>query len=53
MVYSSDNDISKKGWNGNYPDGKTALQGVYMYGIEYTCSDQINQFVKGDVTLLR
>ncbi len=53
MVYSSDNDISKKGWNGNYPDGKPALQGVYMYGIEYTCSDRSNQFVKGDVTLLR
>jgi gliding motility-associated-like protein len=51
MVYN--NEEPRKGWNGNYQNGKPAELGVYMYRIEYTCSDNKLYEKKGDITLLK
>jgi gliding motility-associated-like protein len=51
IVY--DNEEPRKGWNGAYQNGKIANIGVYMYRIQYTCSDNKLYDKKGDITLLR
>lgn len=51
IVY--DNNTPKSGWNGYYPNGEPAMQGVYYYRIIYTCTDKKNYEKKGDVTLVR
>lgn len=51
LVYN--NEDVKKGWNGTYPSGALANAGIYMYVIKYTCSDNKNYEVKGDIALIR
>jgi gliding motility-associated-like protein len=51
MVYNN-GDI-KKGWNGNYINGEPATNGVYMYQLQYTCSDNKPYYRKGDISLIR
>jgi gliding motility-associated-like protein len=51
MVYN--NSDPKKGWNGNYMNGQLANLGVYMYRVQYTCSDNKLYEKKGDITLIR
>lgn len=51
LVY--DNNDPQKGWNGNYSNGTPANAGVYMYILKYTCDDNKNYEVKGDITLIR
>ncbi len=56
LIYS-DKDFSFQDrknhfWNGDY-NGKKAMQGVYVYLVEFTWSDNKDDFVSGDVTLIR
>jgi gliding motility-associated-like protein len=51
MIYNS-NDL-RKGWNGNYQNGEPANSGIYMYRVQYTCSDNKLYERKGDITLIR
>lgn len=46
-------NVSAKGWDGNYPNGKPAAAGAYMYYINYTCTDGKNYDIKGDVIIIR
>lgn len=52
QVYSGKASESK-GWDGKYPDGKDAPQDVYMYRIDYTCTDGQIYHEKGDVTVVK
>ncbi len=56
LVYSdadfSFEDRKNHFWDGNY-NGKKAMQGVYVYLVEFTWSDGKDDFVAGDVTLIR
>jgi gliding motility-associated-like protein len=51
MIYN--NGSPKLGWNGTYLNGEVASTGVYMYQIQYSCSDNKIYTRKGDITLLR
>lgn len=51
LIYSSTD--TKKGWDGNYKNGERANTGVYMYRVQYTCSDNKQYERSGDITLLR
>jgi gliding motility-associated-like protein len=51
MVY--DNSNVKMGWNGSYPNGDLADNGVYMYHMTYTCADGKKYDKKESVTLIR
>lgn len=51
LVYNNGN--YRKGWDGNYANGEQAASGVYMYYLQYTCSDHKNYERKGDLTLIR
>jgi gliding motility-associated-like protein len=51
LVYN--NGDLKKGWNGNYINSDPASNGVYMYQLQYTCSDNKPYYRKGDLTLIR
>jgi gliding motility-associated-like protein len=51
LVYNN-GDI-KKGWNGHYINGEAAGNGVYMYQMQYTCSDNKPYYRKGDISLIR
>lgn len=51
MVYNNSN--YKKGWDGHYTNGESAACGVYMYHVQYTCSDRKTYEKKGDLTLVR
>lgn len=50
LVY--DNTFSKTGWDGTIK-GQDANADVYMYYLQYTCSDQKNYEKRGDMTLIR
>ncbi len=56
LIYSdadfSFGDRKNHFWDGNY-NGKKAMQGVYVYLVEFTWSDGKDDFVAGDVTLIR
>ena len=51
LVYNNEN--IPKGWDGAYKDGVSANAGVYMYLLQYTCSDNKTYELKGDLTLIR
>jgi gliding motility-associated-like protein len=51
LVYNN-GDI-KKGWDGHYINGEAASNGVYMYQMQYTCSDNKPYYRKGDISLIR
>ena len=56
LVYSAENfdfsDRFKHYWDGIYR-GKKALPGVYVYVVEFTWSDDKDDTVSGDITLIR
>lgn len=52
VVYETSN-FQAQGWDGTYPNGKLAGQGVYIYVLKYACSDDKNYEKKGDIMLMR
>lgn len=51
IVYNNSN--LQKGWDGRYPNGEPAGQGIYMYRLQYTCGNEQLSEEKGDLTLIR
>lgn len=53
VVFGNYVGVPSPGWNGNYKNGRKADAGVYMYLLQYQCSDGKTYQRKGDVTLYR
>ncbi|MBL7706434.1 MAG: gliding motility-associated C-terminal domain-containing protein [Taibaiella sp.] len=53
VVFGNYVGVPGPGWNGNYKNGRKADAGVYMYLLQYHCSDGKTYQRKGDVTLYR
>jgi gliding motility-associated-like protein len=51
-VYETKATNLNEGWNGLYPDGKTAELGVYVYQLTVSFSDGKTEFAKGNISLL-
>lgn len=51
LIYNNENP--RQGWNGTDQDGNIVGNDVYMYRIEYNCSDGKVYQKKGDVTVMR
>jgi gliding motility-associated-like protein len=45
-------DLNAQGWDGKF-DGKEVDMGVYVYYVEVTFTDDSQEFLKGNVTLVR
>lgn len=53
VVFGNYVGVPSPGWNGNYKNGRKADVGIYMYFLEYRCSDGKTYQRKGDITLYR
>lgn len=53
VVFGNYVGVPSPGWNGNYKNGRKADAGVYMYLLQYRCSDGKVYQRKGDLTLYR
>lgn len=53
VVFGNYVGVPSPGWNGNYKNGRKADAGVYMYLLQYRCSDGKTYQRKGDITLYR
>ncbi|OJV55863.1 MAG: hypothetical protein BGO31_17400 [Bacteroidetes bacterium 43-16] len=53
VVFGNYVGVPSPGWNGNYKNGRKADAGVYMYLLQYHCSDGKTYRRKGDLTLIR
>lgn len=53
VVFGNYVGVPSPGWDGNYKNGRKADVGVYMYLLQYHCSDGKIYKRKGDVTLYR
>lgn len=53
VVFGNYVGVPSPGWDGNYKNGRKADAGVYMYLLQYRCSDGKTYQRKGDLTLYR
>jgi len=53
VVFGNYVGVPSPGWDGNYKNGRKADAGVYMYLLQYHCSDGKIYNRKGDLTLYR